>query len=64
MAHDPQPHLDGKRHLHAVVGLILLLIVVVFLGLFIVTNWRRNSQMDGGGLLGSDVITTRIVATA
>jgi hypothetical protein len=63
MAHDPQPHLDGKRNVHAVVGLILLLLVVLFLGIFIVTNWRRGSQLDGG-LLGAVVVTAGMVAMA
>jgi thiosulfate reductase cytochrome b subunit len=53
MAHDPQPDLDGKRRVHAVVGLVLLLIIVGFLVIFIATNWRRED--DGRGFFGSGV---------
>jgi thiosulfate reductase cytochrome b subunit len=62
MAHDPQPDLDGKRRLHAVAGFVLLLVVVGFLVIFIATNWRRDSQTDGGGFLGSGVEVTQELA--
>jgi hypothetical protein len=52
MARDPQPHLDGKRRVHTVAGLILLLVVIAFLVIFIATNLQRAPD-GGGGFIGS-----------
>jgi hypothetical protein len=62
MRHDPEPNLDGRRRLHAVAGLILLLIIIGFLVIFFATNWRRNS-MDGGGFLGYGFVVSADVVT-